>query len=86
MSSSLKFSRVRENMHYETNIFCDCGLKAPICTTRIFNCLIILILFVHNGNGCEFFHWNDQSSRRKKCEHEDINKMLVFLSCEIEGV
>nr|GMD36120.1 uncharacterized protein LOC109161479 [Ipomoea batatas] len=33
MPSSSYSSRVRANMEYESSIFCNCGLKAPICTT-----------------------------------------------------
>ncbi|XP_019161944.1 PREDICTED: uncharacterized protein LOC109167893 [Ipomoea nil] len=86
MSSSSTSSRVKVNMEYEPSVYCNCGLKAPMCTSRESGKKFFGCQRWKDGNGCGFFLWNDHSARRIEGEHEDLKKMVVSLRNEIEVV
>ncbi|XP_019185977.1 PREDICTED: uncharacterized protein LOC109180723 [Ipomoea nil] len=86
MSSSSNSSRVRVNMEYEPSVYCTCGLKAPICTSRESGKQFFGCQRWKDGNGCGFFRWKDDSARRGEGDHEQLKNLVVSMRGELEGL
>ncbi|CAH9106849.1 unnamed protein product, partial [Cuscuta europaea] len=85
-SSFTSNSRMGSNLYYEPAVYCNCGLKAPLCVGResgrkFYGCQ----RWKTQGGGCKFFAWKEESNAKwesSELSWEEGRKLLYQLRDE----